>query len=76
MLAARLALLPSPLGNISRVCRTRQDILRVFSNDSRAGVSRPSHATRRKTLKEMAFSPSTKTPFSIGQVNKLQTNWT
>merc|ERR1711997_1002517 len=42
-------------------------IVRMMANDSRQTVGRASHATRRKTMKEMAMSPSTQTPFNVGQ---------
>lgn len=32
-----------------------------------AGTGRLGHAARRKTMKEMVFSPSTSTPFKMGQ---------
>jgi len=43
------------------------NIIRVMSNESRQTIGRTSHAARRKTLKEMAMSPSTSTPFNVGQ---------
>ena len=43
------------------------NIVRVMSNDARQSIGRASHATRRRTMKEMAMSPSTSTPFNVGQ---------
>ncbi len=42
-------------------------LVRLFTNDSRQAVRRADHATRRKTLKEMAMAPPTATPFKVGQ---------
>jgi len=39
----------------------------MIGNDSRQGTGRLGHAARRKTMKEMVFSPSTSTPFKMGQ---------
>ena len=41
--------------------------VRLFTQESRQGAQRQSHAARRKTLKEMAQAPSLGTAFNVGQ---------
>jgi len=43
------------------------NFVRLLANDAKTGIGRASHQARRRTMKEMAMSPTTGTPFSIGQ---------
>jgi len=59
MLAARMALFTAtPAGCFSRLApRPRPDQIRLMANEARTGV-RPTHAARRRTLKEIAMAPA------------------
>jgi len=68
MLSARLVVsLPRFAKSAKEFKTPTTSIVRMMANDSRQAVGRASHATRRKTMKEMAMSPSTQTPFNVGQ---------
>ena len=68
MYATRIVLtLPRLATNAQQLKTPVSNIVRVMSNDARQTIGRTSHAARRKTMKEMAMSPSTSTPFNIGQ---------
>ena len=68
MLSARLVVsLPRFAKSAKEFKTPTTSIVRMMANDSRQTVGRASHATRRKTMKEMAMSPSTQTPFNVGQ---------
>jgi hypothetical protein len=64
MLAARLALFTTaPVATLARLTpKSRPDLVRQMANEARTGV-RPTHATRRRTLKEIAMQPTSGTPF-------------
>ncbi len=65
MLAARLCSSKLLLFKPTKAPNTT--LTKLMSWEARQGVGRPTHAARRKTLKEMAMSPSKGTPFNIGQ---------
>lgn len=44
-----------------------KSLIRLMSTEAKQGVTRQSHAARRRTLKEMAMAPSQGTAFNIGQ---------
>jgi len=68
MLSARLVVSLPRLAKSAKEFKTpATTIVRMMANDSRQTVGRAGHATRRKTMKEMAMSPSTQTPFNVGQ---------
>merc|ERR1711884_785497 len=68
MLSARLIVsLPRFAKSAKEFKTPTTSIVRMMANDSRQAVGRASHATRRRTMKEMAMSPSTSTPFNVGQ---------
>lgn len=67
MLAARFAVY-TPRLLVSKPAKIpTANFVRLLANDSRQGLGRASHSARRKTMKEMAMSPSTALPFNIGQ---------
>ena len=64
MLAARLAMFAaSPVSTLSKLgLISKPALVRTMANEARTGV-RPTHAARRKTLKEMAMQPAGGTAF-------------
>ena len=63
MLAARLAMFTTPVATLSRLTpKAGPNVVRQMANEAKTGV-RPTHAARRRTLKEIAMQPAGGTPF-------------
>ena len=68
MYATRFVLTLPRLATSAKQLKTPvSNIVRVMSNDTRQTIGRTSHSARRKTMKEMAMSPSTSVPFNVGK---------
>ncbi len=67
MLAARFSMGPSRVLLVKPCKAPNTTFTKLMSWESRGAGSRPTHAARRRTIKEMAATPTKGTPFNIGQ---------